>query len=75
MDEAAATAAKQGDDVAETAGGSCKIGNSFTPDTRVVMGDGSTKAIEDIALGDKVLASDPETGKTEAREVVGLIVG
>ncbi|MEK8106459.1 polymorphic toxin-type HINT domain-containing protein [Micromonospora sp. M12] len=39
------------------------------------MGDGFTKAIEDIALGDMVLASDPETGKTEAREVVGLIVG
>ncbi|MEU7959808.1 polymorphic toxin-type HINT domain-containing protein [Micromonospora humida] len=74
-DDAAATAAKQGDDVAESAGSSCKIGNSFTPDTRVVLADGSTRAIEDIALGDEVLATDPETGQTESRKVVGLIVG
>ncbi|MFJ8582613.1 polymorphic toxin-type HINT domain-containing protein [Micromonospora sp. NPDC093277] len=74
-DDAAATAAKQGDDVAEAAGDVCKIGNSFTPDTQVIMGDGSTKAIEDIHLGDEVLATDPETGNTETRKVVGLIVG
>ncbi|WP_433230023.1 polymorphic toxin-type HINT domain-containing protein [Micromonospora sp. CA-248260] len=74
-DDAAATAARQGDDVAETAGKSCKTGNSFTPDTRVVLADGSNKAIEDITLGDEVLATDPETGQTEARKVVGLIVG
>ncbi|MEU8217271.1 RHS repeat-associated core domain-containing protein [Micromonospora taraxaci] len=72
-DDAAATAAKQGDDVAETATDCAK--NSFTPDTRVVMGDGSTKPIEEVQLGEEVLASDPESGLTEARPVVGLIVG
>ncbi|WP_144056931.1 polymorphic toxin-type HINT domain-containing protein [Micromonospora lupini] len=72
-DDAAATAAKQGDDVAETATDCAK--NSFTPDTLVVMGDGSTKPIEDVQLGEEVLATDPESGLTEARPVVGLIVG
>jgi RHS repeat-associated protein len=52
----------------------CK-GNSFTPETRVVMGDGSTKAIEDVRVGDLVLATDPETGQAGGRMVIALIVG
>ena len=84
-DEAAAVAARQADDVAATAarrveeaaaGSSCKkTGNSFTPDTRVVLADGSSKPIEEIELGDEVLATDPQTGATEARPVVALVVG
>ncbi|MFC3386354.1 polymorphic toxin-type HINT domain-containing protein [Couchioplanes azureus] len=44
-------------------------GNSFTPDTRVLMADGSSKKIADIKVGDKVLATDPKTSRTEGREV------
>ncbi|MEV0000696.1 polymorphic toxin-type HINT domain-containing protein [Micromonospora sp. NPDC050980] len=56
------------------AGGNC-LDNSFVPGTQVLMADGSTKAIEDVALDDLVLASSPETGETEARPVSRLING
>ncbi|WP_162890399.1 Imm32 family immunity protein [Streptomyces olivoreticuli] len=49
------------------AGGTCPVPNSFTPETLVVMADGSTKPIKDIQIGEKVLATDPTTGRTEAR--------
>jgi RHS repeat-associated protein len=55
-------------------GGSCATPNSFDPDTPVVLADGTTKPIKDVALGDKVLASDPETGVTEAKLVTYLHV-
>ena len=34
-------------------------GNSFDPDTRVLLAGGGTKAIKDIRVGDHVVASDP----------------
>jgi hypothetical protein len=49
--------------------------NSFTAETRVLMADGSTKAIADVRIGDHVLATDPATGTTNAHEVVDLITG
>ncbi|MEU6206246.1 LamG-like jellyroll fold domain-containing protein [Micromonospora musae] len=52
-----------------------KCGNSFTADTRVLMADGTRKAISAVRVGDKVLATDPTTGRTEARLVTALIVG
>lgn len=39
------------------------------------MADGSTKPIEDVALGDEVQATDPTTGETGPRAVTDLIVG
>ncbi|WP_432094649.1 RHS repeat-associated core domain-containing protein [Streptomyces sp. bgisy100] len=48
--------------------------HSFLPGTKVLLSDGSTKAIEDVGLGDKVTVTDPETGETTTREVVGTIV-
>ncbi|QYX81017.1 polymorphic toxin-type HINT domain-containing protein [Streptomyces akebiae] len=39
------------------------------------MADGSTKAIEDIEIGDKVTASDVETDDTQARTVTRTIEG
>jgi hypothetical protein len=53
---------------------SCQA-NSFDGATHVLMADGSTKPIRDVDVGDQVLATDPETGRTEAREVTHLIVG
>jgi RHS repeat-associated protein len=53
------------------AGRACKC---FLAGTDVLMADGKTKDIEDVELGDKVLATDPETGETGAREVTHLIV-
>ena len=47
--------------------------NSFAGDTPVTMADGSEKPISRVKVGDKVLATDPETGRTEARPVSALI--
>lgn len=56
-------------------GGSCPIGNSFAAGTLVLMADGSTKPIDDLQPGDKVLATDPETGETVAKDVTATILG
>lgn len=44
--------------------------HSFPPGTKVLMADGTTRPIEQVALGDKVLATDPATGRTVSRKVV-----
>ncbi|WP_165840609.1 RHS repeat-associated core domain-containing protein [Streptomyces scopuliridis] len=51
----------------------CK--NSFTGDTPVLMADGTRKPIKDVRVGDKVLATDPQSGETGPREVTTLIQG
>ncbi len=43
---------------------------SFVPGTKVLMADGSSKPIEDVRAGDRVVATDPKTGKTEYRIVL-----
>lgn len=40
-------------------------GESFTPDTKVQLADGSGKAIGDLKAGDKVKSTDTATGKTK----------
>ncbi|MFF6999337.1 polymorphic toxin-type HINT domain-containing protein [Streptomyces sp. NPDC008313] len=45
----------------------------FLAGTDVLMADGKTKNIEDVRVGDKVLATDPETGKTVLKKVTRLI--
>lgn len=49
-------------------------GNSFTPDTQVVMADGTTKPISQVRIGDEVLATDPETGETAAKLVEATLI-
>ncbi|WP_244991259.1 RHS repeat-associated core domain-containing protein [Saccharothrix coeruleofusca] len=57
------------------AGESCMAaGHSFVGSTRVLMADGTTKPIAEVDVGDKVKATDPATGQTTDREVVGTIV-
>ncbi|GGP85986.1 RHS repeat-associated core domain-containing protein [Streptomyces calvus] len=58
----------------EDGGGSCPAKHSFLPDTEVLLADGTSKPIKDVALGDEVVVTDPETGETTVREVVGTIV-
>jgi RHS repeat-associated protein len=78
---AAATGAKligkglqrYGDEAAAALG--CLRRNSFAADTPVLMADGSAKPIQDVRLGDKVLATDPTTGESGPREVTDLIAG
>ncbi|MET9966767.1 polymorphic toxin-type HINT domain-containing protein [Streptomyces sp. NPDC006356] len=52
----------------------CEVSHSFLPGTKVLMAGGSTKSIEKVNLGDKVVVTDPDTGETTVREVVGTIV-
>ncbi|WP_051845583.1 polymorphic toxin-type HINT domain-containing protein [Streptomyces globisporus] len=47
--------------------------NCFLAGTLVLMADGTKKEIQDIGVGDKVLATDPETGESGARPVTQLI--
>ena len=46
----------------------------FVADTQVLMGDGSSKAIQDVVVGDEVLAWNHATGENEARRVVETFV-
>lgn len=48
--------------------------NSFLPEARILMADGTAKEIQDIKVGDKIIATSPETGKTEARAVLATII-
>ncbi|WP_432015299.1 putative toxin [Streptomyces cucumeris] len=52
-----------------------KACNSFTPGTEVLMADGTTKPIEDVEIGDEVVATDPETGKTTTKTITAEIKG
>jgi Ca2+-binding RTX toxin-like protein len=47
--------------------------NSFAAQTSVRMADGSLRVISQVALGDRVLAFDPETGRFLARRVTGTM--
>ncbi len=47
---------------------------SFAGATTVLMADGSRKAIEDVKVGDKVIATDPETGEQVAKRVEHVFV-
>ncbi|MFI8350693.1 toxin C-terminal domain-containing protein, partial [Streptomyces sp. NPDC085596] len=55
-------------------GASCAGPNSFTGDTRVLMADGTAKAIDQIKIGDTIANSVPDTTGTRARKVTNVIV-
>jgi len=71
--EASGVASNLGKEAAEkgpakAAAGATKC-HSFTATTAVLMANGTTKAISTIKIGDKVLATDPTTGKKTVRTV------
>ncbi|WP_351226122.1 polymorphic toxin-type HINT domain-containing protein [Streptomyces sp. NPDC002133] len=47
--------------------------HSFLPGTPVLLADGTRIPIETVRIGDRVLATDPERGRTEARVVTDTI--
>ncbi|MDN3243049.1 RHS repeat-associated core domain-containing protein [Glycomyces tritici] len=73
-DEAAENGTNKADDAAEAADDAPRNGgcNSFIPGTQVVMADDSTKPIEEVHVGDEVVATDMTTGETGAAEVSGI---
>ncbi|MFI5676910.1 LamG-like jellyroll fold domain-containing protein [Streptomyces cellulosae] len=61
----------------DDAGPSCRIPSmphSFTGATRVLMADGSTKAIDQVRVGDSIAGSVPGVSGTEAHKVTDVIV-
>ena len=66
-------AAKAGDEAAgagRTAARAC----SFSGATTVLMADGTQEPIEDVKVGDRVIATDPKTGERSARTVARVWV-
>ncbi|MFF2571040.1 polymorphic toxin-type HINT domain-containing protein [Streptomyces sp. NPDC058084] len=59
----------------ETDSGGSSGCNSFVPGTRVLMADGTSKAIDEVQLGDEVMATDETSGATQAKPVVARIIG
>lgn len=53
----------------------CAVGNSFIPETMVLMGDGTLQSIEKISAGDYVQSVDPLTGEASPQPVLETIVG
>jgi Flp pilus assembly pilin Flp len=49
--------------------------NSFVAGTPVLLADGTYKPIEDVDIGEWVLAADPVTGRSGGRQVTALITG
>ncbi len=50
-----------------------KYGSScFVAGTKVIMGDGSEKSIEDVVVGDEVLSFNESTLQNEVKKVIGL---
>ncbi|MEU4910658.1 polymorphic toxin-type HINT domain-containing protein [Streptomyces fradiae] len=47
--------------------------HSFPAGTQVELADGTEKPIEEVEMGDKVLATDPETGVTTVETVMATI--
>ncbi len=57
------------------AGASCSTSgsrHSFDPKTPVFMADGSSRPIEDVNVGDKVMATDPVAGGSVPKQVTQL---
>ncbi|WP_189129998.1 polymorphic toxin-type HINT domain-containing protein [Wenjunlia tyrosinilytica] len=63
---------RKASDEAEDVAKACR--NSFVAGVKVLAADGAKKPIEELRTGDKVLATDPKTGKTQERTVVATIV-
>ncbi|WP_234328118.1 RHS repeat-associated core domain-containing protein [Streptomyces sp. NRRL S-37] len=71
--ESALAAAKKRAAEADSGSGITCDKHSFLPKTKVLAANGKTKSIKDVKLGDKIIATDPKTGKTTVREVVRTI--
>ncbi|MFJ9461667.1 polymorphic toxin-type HINT domain-containing protein [Kitasatospora sp. NPDC101447] len=76
----AANETEKAEEAAENiAGAACSIASladpahSFLPGTQVLLADGTTRAIENLQVGDQVQATDPATGTTEPKPVIRTI--
>ncbi|QNJ93270.1 HNH endonuclease [Mycolicibacterium fluoranthenivorans] len=49
-------------------------GQSFSPDTLVLLADGSKRPIAALQAGDRVWSTDPDTGRTSGQAVAAVLV-
>jgi hypothetical protein len=65
-----------GDSAAEDDAGSCPAGGgqSFTPGTKVLLASGAAVPISQLKIGEKVLATNAKTGKTQPETVTAVLV-
>lgn len=73
-DRAPESGSQRARDTAKTTTG-CATPNSFVPGTPVLLADGTYKPIEQVKIGDRVLATDPTGNLTLGRPVIALIPG
>jgi hypothetical protein len=74
-DEAAAAAESEGAGTkSQSRSGTCPLPHSFTGSTRVLMADGTSKAIDQVRVGDTIANSVPGVAGTEAHKVTDVIV-
>jgi hypothetical protein len=67
-------AAKEGG-AGKALGEACNLFNSFTPDTPVLLASSKRVRIDQVKVGDKVLAQDPKTGRQATEPVERIIIG
>ncbi|MFB9366486.1 RHS repeat-associated core domain-containing protein [Kitasatospora albolonga] len=53
---------------------SCDGDNSFPAGTKVLLADGTTRDINEVRVGDTVVATDPLTDETRPEEILAVIV-
>jgi hypothetical protein len=68
-DAGASTAENTGEDTAQSCGG-----ESFTAGTTVLLASGTAVPISQLRVGEKVLATNTKTGKTQAETVTAVMV-
>ncbi|WP_435597257.1 restriction endonuclease fold toxin [Streptomyces anulatus] len=56
----------------ERDGNACVTSHSFPSGTQVLLDNGATRAIEDIRIGDRVAAGDPQVRGTATRQVTNV---
>jgi hypothetical protein len=67
-------AAKEGG-AGKAAGEVCNLFNSFTPYTPVLLASGNKLRIDQVKVGDKVVAQDPKTSRQAPEPVERIIIG
>jgi RHS repeat-associated protein len=67
-------AAQEGDSALVKAAEACLGGESFTASTKVLLANGKTVPISQLKPGDKVLATNTKTGKTQPETVSAVLV-
>ena len=73
-EDASETAAEDASDAADEEPAACPGGQSFTAGTKVLLASGAAIPISQLKPGQKVLATNAKTGKTQAEPVTAVLL-